>query len=142
MEGKDRILQIEKRLAQLESERQRLLLEIEGLKRKTEKSIHPTARAQNFSPEQKISLFLSLFRCREEIVPKLWENPSSGKKGYSPVCRNEWVNGVCEKPRIKCHECRNQGFERLDEKAAREHLEGRTVIGTYAIREDDTAVIS
>jgi hypothetical protein len=35
---------------------------------------------------------------------------SPDKAGYAPACRNEWVRGICEKPRIKCTDCRNQAF--------------------------------
>ena len=28
-----------------------------------------------------------------------------GKSSYAPACANEWVRGVCEKPRIKCGDC-------------------------------------
>ncbi len=31
-------------------------------------------------------------------------------QGYAPACANEWVSGVCEKPRVKCGECPNQAF--------------------------------
>jgi hypothetical protein len=66
-----------------------------------------------------------------------------GIKGYSPVCANEWVRGVCGKPpngRVKCSECPNQAFRPLDEVAARGHLGGQATIGSYATRDDDTCV--
>lgn len=63
-----------------------------------------------------------------------------GEKGYPPVCGNDWARGVCEKPRAKCSVCPNQAFPPLDEATAREHLTGKAVIGTYAIREDNTCV--
>jgi len=33
-----------------------------------------------------------------------------GKAGYSPVCENEWINSICNKPAIKCSECKNQKY--------------------------------
>ena len=66
--------------------------------------------ATKISPEDKIVLFSRLFRGREDVYPKLWQNQKTAKKGYSPACSNEWVRGVCEKPRIKCGECPNQAF--------------------------------
>lgn len=90
--------------------------------------------------QKKISLFLSLFACRQDVYPKLWENPRDGRKGYSPVCRNEWSRLVCEKPRVNCSECPHQAFPPLDEAAARAHLTGKHIIGTYAIREDNTCI--
>ena len=92
------------------------------------------------TPSEKIALFLSLFRCREDVYPKLWENAKDGRKGYAPACGNEWFRGVCEKPRVKCSECFHQAFPPLDEAAARDHLTGKHTIGTYAIRQDHSCV--
>src|SRR3989442_14645018 len=51
------------------------------------------------TPAEKVRLFRQLFRGREDVFPKLWLNPKTGKKGYAPACSNEWVRGICEKPR-------------------------------------------
>ena len=61
-------------------------------------------------PESKIALFRSLFRGRDDVYPRRFENRKTGKSGYSPACGNEWVAGLCEKPRIKCAACPNQHF--------------------------------
>ena len=92
------------------------------------------------SPQEKIQLFLRLFRCRENVYPKLWENLKQGRKGYSPACSNEWRHGICGKPKTKCSACQNQRFLNLDSIAVDSHLRGYQTIGTYAIREDDTCV--
>jgi hypothetical protein len=64
------------------------------------------ATVNRFSPtEAKIALFRSLFRGRDDVYPRRFESRKTGKSGYSPVCANEWVQGICEKPRIKCTEC-------------------------------------
>ena len=44
---------------------------------------------------------IALFRGREGFFPKRWDNPKTGKAGYSPACRNEWVRGVCGKPKVE-----------------------------------------
>jgi hypothetical protein len=44
------------------------------------------------------------------VYAKRWANLRTGNKGYAPACANEWVRGVCEKPRVKCGECPNQAF--------------------------------
>lgn len=90
--------------------------------------------------EARIELFARLFRCREDVYPKYWENSRSGRKGYAPACENEWISGLCNKKAVKCAECTNRAFRPLDDKAVRSHLEGRSTIGTYAIRRDDTCV--
>jgi superfamily II DNA or RNA helicase len=90
------------------------------------------------TPEERLSLFVRLFRCREDVFPKMWENRKKGTKGYSPACASEWVRGVCDKPRIKCSACTNRAFVPFDETIARGHLEGTFTVGSYTIREDDT----
>jgi superfamily II DNA or RNA helicase len=93
----------------------------------------------------KIALFRSLFRGREEVFPRRWESPNSGKAGYSPVCRNEWVRGVCGKPQVKCGECPNQAFVPFGDDALRSHLTGRApgsavdfTAGVYPMLPDET----
>lgn len=134
-----RLRQIDDELRALEERREELIRERERLLTE-ERLPEAPVTSSALSPDEKIALFLSLFRCRGEVYPRLWENPKTGMKGYSPVCRNEWFRGVCEKPRVKCSECRHQAFPPLDEGVAREHLTGKAVIGTYAIREDNTCV--
>lgn len=77
------------------------------------------------SPEEKIALLSSLFRGRVDVYPRLWISRKTGKKGFSPVCNNEWVNGVCEKPRIKCSECSHRYFAPVTDGVIRGHLEGK-----------------
>ncbi len=132
-----RLQQIDSELRALEARREELIREREQL---LEEGKHRATPSPGLSPDEKISLFLSLFRCRGDVFPRLWENLKTGKRGYSPVCRNEWVRGVCEKPRVKCSECPYQNFLPLDAVAVREHLTGKSVIGTYAIREDNTCM--
>jgi superfamily II DNA or RNA helicase len=90
------------------------------------------------TPAQKVQLFRSLFRGRDNVFPRLWVNTKKGTKGYSPACANEWVRGVCEKPRIKCGECTHQAFLAVDDDVVLGHLQGRHVIGVYPMLEDET----
>jgi superfamily II DNA or RNA helicase/very-short-patch-repair endonuclease len=75
-------------------------------------------------PAAKIALFRSLFRGREEVYPRRFESTKTGKAGYSPVCGNEWVRGVCEKPRIKCSDCPHQRWLPVTDEVVRMHLSG------------------
>ena len=67
---------------------------------------------QTSLPESKIALFRSLFRGRDDVYARRFENRKTGKSGYAPACANEWVRGICEKPRIKCAVCRHVDFFR------------------------------
>lgn len=92
------------------------------------------------STSQKVTLFRSLFRGREDVFPRLWINRKGPKerKGYSPVCKNEWAPRLCEKPKVKCGECRNQAFPCVTDQAIDHHLRGQHVIGIYPLLRDDT----
>ena len=65
------------------------------------------------SAEVKIALFRSLFRGRTDVYPRRFESRKTAKSGYAPACGNEWVRGICEKPRIKCDDCPHRQFRRL-----------------------------
>lgn len=138
------IKEIEKRLELLNYERVQLLAQLKDL-RKSETNIVPLiGRKLNFqkpeSPEAKIQLFKRLFCCREDIFPRFWENNKNNKKGYSPVCSNEWVRPICNKPKVKCTECNYQAFLPLDDIAIKNHLQGIHIAGTYAIRSNNTCI--
>jgi hypothetical protein len=96
------------------------------------------------TPEEKISLFRSLFKGREDVYPRRFENRTSGKSGYAPACANEWVRGVCEKPRIKCTQCSQQKFLPLTAQVIGWHLSGVDelgrdfVAGIYPMHLDET----
>lgn len=125
----------EKELARLDAERAAIITRLQSLrqdKRMLAKPGHqlllefqlPPVTNQS-SEQEKITLFKSLFRGREDIYPLRFESVNTGKTGYQPACRNEWVSGVCHKPKIKCSECDNQGFLPIDETVLRNHLIGR-----------------
>ena len=109
--------EIEVELESIELRRQALLTEMKQLREAAESQQLqlPTASCVPQSSEEKVALFLTLFGARKSVYPRLWENPKSGRKGYSPACRNEWIRGICEKPRVKCSVCAYQDFPRLDE---------------------------
>ena len=65
---------------------------------------------QRSPSEDKIRVFRSLFRGREDVYPRRFESRKTGKSGYAPACANEWVRGICEKPRIKCAVCPHRRF--------------------------------
>jgi superfamily II DNA or RNA helicase len=139
-----RIKEIERRLEDLDTERRNLVSELAKLR------IQPTPVTdlppvlgsalgiEVQTPEDKVQLFQTLFATRTSAYPRLWENLAKGTKGYALACANEWDRNVCGKPKIKCTDCPNQAFLRLDEIAIRDHLQGKHTIGTYTILEDDT----
>jgi hypothetical protein len=68
-----------------------------------------TDRGPRLGNDEKVKLFTSLFRGREDVYPVRWES-KAGKSGYSPACANEWRAGICEKPRINCGDCEHRAL--------------------------------
>lgn len=87
---------------------------------------------------EKVRLFRTLFRGREDVFPRLWVNHKKGTRGYAPTCTNEWVRGICEKPRVKCGECPDRAFSAVDDQVIVDHLQGRRVVGVYPLLPDET----
>lgn len=92
--------------------------------------------------EDRVALFRSLFRGREDVFARRWQSKTTGKCGYQPVCVNEWRRGVCDKKKFKCSECPNRQFAPLGYQDIYRHLEGRNehacdVIGLYALMQDN-----
>ena len=106
--------------------------------------LHQASVNQHSPAEAKIALFRSLFHGREDVYPRRFESRKTGRGGYSPVCGNEWVRGICEKPRIKCSECLHQRFLPVTDDVIRWHLQGHDdhsrdfVIGVYPMLLDET----
>jgi len=95
-------------------------------------------KSNGLHPTKKVQLFRQLFKGREDVFPRLWNNAKTGRKGYSPACSNEWVRGLCEKPRVKCGECTQQAFLTITDQVILDHLQGRHVIGVYPLLLDET----
>ncbi len=96
------------------------------------------------APAAKIVLFRSLFRGREDVYARRFESRKTGRSGYQPACANEWVQGLCEKPRIKCADCTNRRLLGVTEEVIRWHLSGQDdlgrpfVLGLYPMLADET----
>lgn len=99
---------------------------------------------QRSPAEAKIRLFRSLFRGREDLYASRFESRKTGKSGYAPACANEWVRGICEKPRVKCAECPHRRFLAITDDVIRWHLSGFDVdgqpfvAGIYPLLPDET----
>ena len=99
---------------------------------------------QHSTADAKILLFLSLFRGRDDVYARRFESRKTGKSGYAPACGNEWVRGICEKPRVKCSECQYRQFLPLTDEVIRCHLSGFDragepfTAGIYPMLQDET----
>lgn len=98
---------------------------------------------QSLSLKDKVELFQSLFKGREDVFAKRWYSEATKKAGYQPVCDREWNREFCDKKKYKCAECPNRQFAPLSYEYIYNHLAGkdafcRDVIGVYPILMDNT----
>ena len=146
----------EQQLAALDAKRRALqdrIKQLQGLKQSIADdqlafNQRSESKITNESTEkQKIDLFRSLFRGRQDVYPRRFESKRTGKSGYQPVCRNEWMRPFCQKPKIKCGDCENRDFIPLSDDVIRSHLIGidpadryrrEFVIGVYPMLLDET----
>lgn len=110
-----------------------------------ESAEHGSAAIDHHSPAvEKVALFRSLFRGRNDVYPRRFESRLTGRAGYAPACGNEWARGICEKPRIKCADCPHRAFLPVTDEVIRWHLSGRDmagaefVAGVYPMLLDET----
>lgn len=92
--------------------------------------------------DERVALFRSLFRGREDVFARRWYSKATGKGGYQPVCMNEWRRGLCNKKAVKCTECPSRSFLPLNYDVICRHLIGSDenscdVVGIYAIMPDN-----
>ncbi|MDD2362066.1 MAG: hypothetical protein PHV32_04795 [Eubacteriales bacterium] len=85
------------------------------------------------SADEKIYLFMSLFRGRDDVYAKRWYSAKTDKSGYSPVCLNEWEPYICDKRKYKCNNCPNRKLAPLDKTAIFQHLSGKSPTGTDVV---------
>ena len=151
-----RIAEIEADLTNLDQHRSQLLDELARLRRQSFQkgsSVQPHLPLQNTSvnnqslQEEKIQLFRSLFKGREDIFSRRFENAKTGKSGYAPVCHNDWAPGICQKPKIACADCNFRACVPVSDEIIRDHLKGNNpndhagrdfTIGVYPLLTDET----
>ena len=97
------------------------------------------------APEEKIALFMSLFRGRTDVYAKRCYIKKYESNYYIPACRNEWVRGVCEKTRVKCKDCTKRELLPLTKGVIDNHLRnkdenGNGIVGIYPLLPDETCL--
>ena len=87
---------------------------------------------------KRIALFRSLFRGREDVYARRWDNPD-GRSGYSPAALKDWKAINSSRPedrkRVDQH---TRKFLPLAELVIENHLLGKETIGVYPLLTDET----
>ena len=91
----------------------------------------PGAVTTKSSPEEKVKLFRSLFRGRDDVYAVRWEN-RNGKTGYSPACRKVWGNP------LQKQSADSKEYFPLTDQIIHDHLTGKLTAGIYPLLTDET----
>jgi len=89
------------------------------------------------TPSEKVGLFRSLFRGRDDVFPIRFVSKKTGKPGYAPLCHNKWEPVCILKKGGRCSECPSQAFAPVSDEAIANHLKGHHVMGIYPLLDDD-----
>ena len=94
--------------------------------------------AKIFTEEEKIRIFRSLFRGREDVYPIRWER-ADGRKGYSPRGERDWLAYNAARPEDRERIDREtKTYLPLTDQVARAHLKGEITIGVYPLLQDES----
>ncbi|WP_046720931.1 TOTE conflict system archaeo-eukaryotic primase domain-containing protein [Heyndrickxia coagulans] len=97
--------------------------------------IHPGKILTKFSPpHEKIFLYKSLFKGRNDTYAVRWES-ESGKSGYAPACQYESQRLKTDATRSGC---KHRKLLPLTDSVFYEHLSGKKTIGLYPVQKDQT----
>jgi hypothetical protein len=83
------------------------------------------------SADEKVKLFRSLFRGREDVYAVRWEG-RNGKTGYSPAHRKIWSNSFQKRPDEP------KEYFLLTDQVIHDHLTGKLTAGVYPLLTDET----
>lgn len=94
--------------------------------------------ATRLSAEQKVALFRSLFRGREDVYALRWERPD-GRCGYSPASQRDWTAYNAAKPdERKRIDKDTRKYLPLTNQVIHDHLTGKHTAGIYPLLNDET----
>lgn len=88
---------------------------------------------KQFSKEDKIKIYLSYFKGRNDIYAERYYDKETGKKKYSPVCINKFSE-VCN---FKCKTCEHKKYVGLQEVELIKHFKGIKSYGIYPMLDND-----
>ncbi len=126
----------------LEAENRRLreLLALHGISPESAEIVAEEAETETstLSKSDKIRIFRSLFRGREDVYAIRWER-ADGRKGYMPRSERDWraYNAAPQADKQRVDRETKKYFQ-LDDEAVRAHLQGKLTIGIYPLLLDES----
>jgi hypothetical protein len=98
----------------------------------------PSVNRPKLNTAEKIALFRSLFRGREDVYAQRWESPD-GRAGYSPRTERDWhaYNAAKPEERKRVDKETRKNLPLTDE-AIHAHLTGKQTLGVYPLLLNET----
>lgn len=96
------------------------------------------------SKEEKIKIFTSLFKGREDVFAQRWEKWDGSISGYSPVAVPKKYGDKCfcdRSKKFKCSYCGERGYVKLTDSIIEDHLSGKRTIGIYPLLLDNSSYL-
>ncbi len=135
-------LREESRRLRTENERLRAILIQNGIApdppQQVQQTVPPAQSNVKLGTSEKVSLFRSLFRGREDVYAQRWESPD-GRYGYSPRTDRDWqayyAAKLEDRKRVDKETRKNIP---LTDAAIHAHLAGKQTLGVYPLLLDET----
>jgi superfamily II DNA or RNA helicase len=110
----------------------------EAVAKTTQRPAEPTSNRPKLGTAEKIALFKSLFRGREDVYAQRWESPD-GRSGYSPRTERDWraYNAAKPEDRKRVDKETRKNLPLTDE-AIHGHLTGKQTLGVYPLLLNET----
>ncbi len=106
--------------------------------RAVQTSLAVQAETKEERARKRIALFRDLFRGREDVYARRWENPD-GRSGYSPAALKDWKTINASKPADRKKVDRiTRKFLPLTDTVVENHLLGKETVGIYPLLLDET----
>ncbi|MFZ2975413.1 MAG: DEAD/DEAH box helicase family protein [Candidatus Moraniibacteriota bacterium] len=94
----------------------------------------------NLTSDEKIEIYKNLFKGRNDIFAVRWEKQDKSASGYTPVCLNEWKQGLCNKlQKKKCKYCAHKAYAQFETQYIEQHLRGNKNYGIYPLLKDNAS---
>lgn len=136
--------ELQKRLESIEIEKKFLLSKIQSLMESEPIREIVSSAAPVLTTKERVSLFRSLFRGREDVYPQRYE-PLGKKPWYGPVGTSGWNCKVCIAAKANLKKCPHREFSPLNDGIVYAHLAGTlgkdgtaTTIGVYTPLKDNS----
>ena len=125
----EKIRAIVAELRSIEQRKKLLLQQLYELKAAESQSEVPSS----FSTLEKLQLFNDLFVGRRDVYARGFQSKKYNRIGYTPACANADNSDLCQRGKIRCLDCPNRVFAKLDLKAIKMHLQGQDEKGRHFI---------